>query len=203
MSKLQIASAGLVLAICAVAVFFFVSTKRANGSKSTQQPAQSTGDPCVFKMSPETIDASPQLSAAFKARSERELRGYPQDTPVAEALKIFNAEMRCYSFWASLPPLSEEEVIANMVAGADYTGGGPSQEVFRGIAKTRVLPKGSLLVAEPGGCDSELAKSQICVKGLKIYLFFDLDKKPRGPEVLDSKQVVLLRKTYFGTEPVE
>lgn len=203
MSKLQIASIGIVIAICAVAVFFFVSTRRADGSKTTQQPAQSTTDPCVFKMSPEAIDASPQLSAAFKVRSERELHGYPQDIPIAEALKIFNAEMRCYSFWASLPPLTEEEVIANMVAGADYTGGGPDQSVFRSIARNRVLPKGSLLAAEPGGCDSELAKSQICVKGLKIYLFFDLDKKPRGPEVLDTKQVVLLRKTYFGTEMVE
>ena len=66
-------------------------------------------------------------------------------------MKIFNEEESCDTRLAEYPALTEDEVIAATVAGPGY---GPWGEVWHAqkdtlwkIAKDRVLPKGSLLVA--------------------------------------------------------
>jgi hypothetical protein len=161
------------------------------------------GSACVFLQSPEVINGSAQLAAAYKTRAARETYGYASDTPLSEAVKIFNDEMRCYSFWATLPQLTEEEVSANVIGGPDYGVQWPNQQrqALNEIASKKVMPKGSLFAAESGGCDAdERPGSQTCVKGLKIYLFLGLDKNPRASKPLNADQIVLLRKTYFQIE---
>jgi len=172
--------------------------------KIEQRVQQPMPNVCVFLQSRESIDRSVELSAAFKERIKRETYGYAHAIPLGEALRIFNAELGCYPYWATLPPLNEQEVIANAIGGPDYGGESAwrSQvQVRKFIASNRMMPKGSLFVAESGGCEQDVRPGpQTCVKGLKIYLFLGLDKNPRESNLLNPDQIVLIRKTYFQTE---
>jgi hypothetical protein len=174
-----------------------------NDRQKQSQKRRPANTDCVFLRIPEVVNGSAELVTAHRKRIARETYGYPQDIALGVALRIFNAELKCYSFFATLPPLTEEEVIANTVAGPDYSGtwGNDLQRAMKDIADKKTMPKGSLFTAESGGCDYGLRpRQQTCVKGLKIYLFLGLDKNPRVTKVLRPDQIVLIRKTYFDTE---
>jgi hypothetical protein len=165
---------------------------------------RSTSDPCWFK-NREAIMRSPELSAAFVKRTEREIRGYPADTTLSDALRVFNDEADCLSFRGNLPPLTEDEIIAAIVAGPVYGREETwlsQKDVLWKIASQRMMPKGTLLTAESGGCvyDSPLGRDEICVKGQRIYLFLELDKRPRQSQPLMPAQVFVLREKYFRIE---
>lgn len=180
------------------------------GSKElmkSSRPAQIalTNDPCAFQKGTEVIDKSPELSAAFKQRTDREINGYPTEISLEEGLRIFNEEEKCVEFRGTLPPLTEAEVIAAIVAGPTYGIEKVWQIQKRAlwdIVIRKKLPRGSLLTAESGGCvfDSRLGKGQVCVKGQRIYLFLDLDKTRRASNPLKPEQIVVLRTNYFGIE---
>lgn len=194
-----------------VSLFLTVTAWLLNGGRPTltrnERPQEiqmeAKKDACVFLERPEVIDSSTRLSRIYKDRMQRESYGYPHELPVNEALRIFNSELTCYPFWARLPPLTEQEVLANMIGGPDYGGENAwrsQRQVLKEIVEKKVMPKGSLFVAEPGGCEVNTNRSvQACVKGLKIYLFLGLDKVPREAGVT-SAQIVLLRKTYLDIE---
>jgi hypothetical protein len=198
MSKLAIALT-VVVGIAALAVLSMTEFGRADMPKDSKVQSEDRRKVCVFLESPEVIDGSEELSKAFAERMKRESRGYETDIPLAEALRIFNAELKCYSYWASLPPVTEEEIVANAIGGPDY-GNEPKwqlqKQVLDQISTRKIMPKGALLVAESGGCQTLAPPGpQTCVRGLKIYLFFGLDKVPR--EEAKPEQIVLIRKTYF------
>jgi hypothetical protein len=207
MSKSRATSIVVSITISVTFAAFLVRSSVKGRSSKLQQTEQRVQQPerrtCLFMQSPEAIDSSAELSAAFKERMNRETHGYAQDVTMDEALKILNDELSCYSFWATLPPLNEREVIANAIGGPDYGGEAvwkSQEEAWKLIASKRMMPKGSLFVAESGGCEQAGPGSQRCVKGLKIYLFLGLDKKPRASSPLSREQIVLIRKTYFETE---
>jgi hypothetical protein len=195
----------LVLLALSFAVVSSQQDRRARARRNAkQQPKVTARDiACVFQKSPEEVDSSEVLSAAHSNRTTQEINGYSHDIPIGEALRMMNAELQCYSSWAVLPPLTEAEVVANAVAGADYNDVAwtvEKESAMKKIAAKRIMPKGSLLAAEAGGCDyGRRRREQTCVDGLKIYLFLGLDKNARATEVLGPEQIVLIRKTYFKT----
>lgn len=172
---------------------------------TAEQRSESTSaikNACIFQQSIEAIDSSAELTAAFKVYMARETYGYPHDMPLADALSLFNAELRCNPTWAKLPPLTENEVLANAVAGHDYTEAWSVEKdrALQQVVSGKMMPKGSLFKAESGGCgNSPQAPKRTCADGLKIYLFLGLDKNPRASEQLKPEQIVLIRKTLFGT----
>jgi hypothetical protein len=159
--------------------------------------------PCWFQSAEGTAKIARQLPKIYKERVERETYGYSSDTPLATAVNLFNQELLCRKSELNLSLLTIEEVIAAAIGGPPY-GGEPiwqfSEPKLRKIAVEKMLPKGSLLIAEGGGCvfEQALGNGQVCVQGLRIYLFLNLDKNPRGSAPLRPEQSLLIRKTYFG-----
>ena len=50
--------------------------------------------------------------------------GYPTEIPMSRAISIFNEETRCKTPYKDYPPLTEDELIAAIVAGPDWEAGG-------------------------------------------------------------------------------
>lgn len=163
---------------------------------------QSVTDPCsdVWLEKP----YSGERLRRHKVRMERETYGYPKDIPMSEALRIFNEEAKCSTTGRDQAPLTENELIAASIDRVDY--GRENVRAFQQpglqkIAEQKVMPKGSLLIAESGGCkESFTGSKQVCVKGWKIYLLLGLDSNPRESNALNPAQIFLIRKSYFGFE---
>jgi hypothetical protein len=153
--------------------------------------------------SPEEVDRSEVLAKAHIAHTTQEIYGYAHEIPLQEAVRGLNAQLQCYAPWAVLPPITEAEVVANAIGGADYNEvlwTDDKSSAMKKIASSRMMLKGSLFRTESGACDyGPRRREQTCVQGLKIYLFLGLDKNPRATEVLGPGQIVLIRKTYFKT----
>jgi hypothetical protein len=167
---------------------------------TTGQKDQVVDDPCWFQKGEEVIKNSSTLSEKARLRTEREINGYPARMSLKDAVALFNSEERCVPFRGTLPPLTEEEVVAAIVAGPTY-GSEPTwrmqKDLLWAIAVRQELPAGSLLVAESGACayNTELGKD-VCVEGQRIYLMLGLDKNPRAGSPLKPEQVFLLRANY-------
>lgn len=205
MSSLRGLSIALtVIVLIAVGTGVFLYRGRVALSQSPKPPQKSDlakAKVCIFQQSPEAIDSSDELNEAYKIHMAREMYGYPRDIPLAEALGIFNAELQCYRLWATQPPVTENEIFANAVAGLDYTEQWSAEKdrALKEIASSKMMPKGSLFTAESGGCQNgPRPREQTCTDGLKIYLFLGLDKNPRAADEVKADQIVLIRKTYFG-----
>lgn len=202
----------LIFIVACVGIFWLHNGRisASSGSEALMKPSGSEqlasgDDPCGFQKGTKAIDNSPTLSAAFKQRTDREINGYPTEISLEEGLRIFNAEEKCVEFRGTLPPLTEAEVIAAIVAGPTYGIGKVWQiqkKALWDIVIRKKLPRGSLLTAENGGCvfDSRLGKGQVCVKGQRIYLFLDLDQPRRASNPLKPEQIVVMRANYFGIE---
>jgi hypothetical protein len=194
-----------VIALIAVGTGVFLCRGRVALSQSATQPPQKSdlarAKVCISQQSHEAIDSSDELNEAYQIHMARETYGYPRDIPVAEALSIINGQLQCYTLWAAQPPVTEEELFANAVAGRDYTEqySAEKDRALKQIASSKMMPRGSLFTAESGGCQNgPRRREQTCSDGLKIYLFLGLDKNPRAAAPVKRDQIVLIRKTYFG-----
>ena len=64
----------------------------------------------------------------IEERQDRDMHGYPTEIPLREAIRAFNEEKQCVKKLASFPPLTEDELIAAIVAGPDS---GKQGEIWR------------------------------------------------------------------------
>lgn len=177
------------------------------GSTKMEEQAQrkSPKDPCWFM----TLKDESITYEMIKERQDREMHGYPTEIPLSEAINIFNEEKQCVSSLAPYPRLTEDELIAAIVAGTDY---GLQGEVLRTqkdalwtIAKRRVMPKGSLLVATTGAHVPESPlrpDGTIRAEGITIVLRLGLENYEYG-EVIRPEQMFVIRKTYTRIETLK
>jgi hypothetical protein len=145
----------------------------------------------------------------IKEREDRAMYGYPNDIPLSEAIRIFNEEKQCSGLLAPYPPLTEDEFIAAIVAGPDY---GKQGDVWRAqkdalwkIASQKVMPKGSLLVAEAGyrvRGSPVRPSGTIEAKGIRITLLLGLEHHEHG-QLAKPEQTLVIRKTYTRVETVK
>ena len=162
-------------------------------------------DPCWFT----TLDDKTIPYEVIAKRQDREMHGYPTETPLSEAIKIFNEETRCNPSLAPYPPLTEDELIAAIVAGPGYGAWGEvwnaQKIILYKIAKDKVMPKGSLLVASggPNILGSPLRPDgDIKAKGISIAIFLGLENHEYGQD-LKREQIFEIRRTYFSVESVK
>lgn len=135
---------------------------------------------------------------------------YPQELPLTEAIEIFNKENQCDPIFTSYPLLTESELIAAVVAGADDGKQGniwrAQKDILWKIAASKQMPKGALLIARSGGREIDTPinpNGTIAARGITIALLLELDDsedgilKPRKPE-----QAFVIRKTYFDIKTI-
>ena len=127
---------------------------------------------------------------------DRFLRGYPKDLPIAEAVEDFNTRAQRDSTGRRQTPLTVPEVIAALRAMDSTSKALPhgELEVFRRIAHTGVMPKGSFL---------RFISKRIALNGYDfevwwINLQIELDKYPA--ELADVPLYVCrIRTTYVSS----
>jgi len=162
-----------------------------------------TTNPCWF-LSSAGFDGVSRVTIEHRQNRERE--GYPSDTALAEALKIFNEEQACINPDAKkTPSLTEDELLSAIAVGPDYgreDAWSTQSVVFGRILKTKKLPKGALLVSDgPGTFTSPLGGppgQDWKVNGHRIYLFLNLDSNARESAPLRDDQIFLIKKTLIG-----
>lgn len=143
----------------------------------------------------------------IKARQEREMYGYSEDMPIAEAVKEFNEEMRCHPQYSEFPELSEAEVIASLIDFDSQNNQPNCSEKKRKernkIISEKILPKGSLLKSDFGGCVfiGNYLRDDLCAKGLKITLLTNLDKSPDAKIPVTAENVFIIKKTFVKYQP--
>jgi hypothetical protein len=106
------------------------------------------------------------------------------------------------------PALTEEEVIAAIVAGPDDGKRGAvwraQKDALWKIASEKVMPKGSLLMHSSGPLiqESPLRPSgTIAAQGITITLFLGLEHQEHGV-LVKPEQTLIIRKTYSGIKTV-
>lgn len=186
--------------ILAVVATWAMSASPVYGQAQSKKPK----DPCWFmSLKDESIS-----SDMIEKRQNREMYGYPTEIPISEAIRIFNEETQCKEPFKDYAPLTEDELIAAIVAGADYGKQGEiwvaQRDALWKIASQKVMPKGSLLVVESGGRVQESPlrpNGTIQAKGIRITLFLGLEKSEHG-HVARPEQTLLVRKTYSKIETI-
>lgn len=145
----------------------------------------------------------------IKKRQDMEIYGYPAEIPLGEAIRMFNEQKQCSTLFAHYPPLTEDELIAAIVAGPDYGKQGEiwlaQKDVLWRIASEKMMPKGAFLVVESGGRvqDSPLNPSgTVVARGIRITLVLGLDKSDGPGRILKPEQTLVIRKTYSKVETV-
>jgi hypothetical protein len=173
-------------------------------ASSVHKQVQKPKDPCWFMS---LKDQSIPFEMIEK-RQNREMYGYPAEIPISEAIRIFNEETQCKAPFKDYPPLTEDELIAAIVAGADYGKQGQiwlaQQDALWRIATQKVMPKGALLVVESGGRipESRLRpEGTIQAKGIRITLLLGLEMSEHG-HIARPEQTLIVRKTYSKVEIV-
>jgi hypothetical protein len=163
-------------------------------------------DPCWFI----TLKDKSIPYEEIKKRQDRQMQGYPEEIPLHEAIRIFNEEKQCASVLASYPPLTEDELIASIVAGPDNIlltedGRRFQEEILWKIATRKVMPKGTLLVAYTGSyrLESPLRpEGTIRAVGITIALHLGLENHEYG-QILKPEQIFVIRRTYFKVETIK
>ena len=162
-------------------------------------------DPCWFM----ALKNGSFTSEMLEKRNNREMYGYPTEIPLTEAIRIFNEETQCKALYKDYPPLTEEELIAAIVAGADYGKQGKiwlaQRDALWKIAARKVMPKGALLVVDSGGRVQESPlrpRGTIQSKGITITLFLGLETSAHG-HIARPEQTLIVRKTYSKIEIVK
>ena len=166
---------------------------------------KSLKDPCWFM----TLKDQSIPYEVISKREDREMHGYPTEIALSEAIRIFNEEKQCDSTLAPYAPLTEDELVAAVVAGPGYGIWGEvwraQKDVLWKIAKNKVMPKGSLIVATggPNVQESPLRPhGDIKSKGISIAIFLGLENHEYGQD-LKQEQIFEVRRTYFSVETVK
>ena len=202
----MIFAAGLVTAFAWARMGVPVTSRREDSrNMNDQEKGKTPKDPCWFM----TLDDKTIPYEVIRRREQREMQGYPAEVPLAEAIRVFNEEKQCSPLLAPYPPLTEAEVVAAIVAGPGYgVWGEPwlaQKDIWFKIAKDKVMPKGSLLVATggPNVQESPLRPDgDIKAKGISIAIFLGLENHEYGQE-LKREQIFEIRRTYFSVETVK
>ncbi len=147
----------------------------------------------------------------IEKRQNQTIYGYATEIPLSEAIRMFNEEKQCMSLYAEYPPLTEEELIAAIVAGADYGKQGEiwlaQKDALWKIASQKMMPKGALLVVESGGRVQESPLrpfGTIAAKGIRITLLLGLNENIDGMKsVRKPEQTLVIRKTYSKVETIK
>lgn len=159
-------------------------------------------DPCWYQTR-EGIEAHAESGKLTKMR-DRQMYGYETEIPLSEAVRIFNEELACDPMFKMYPPLTEDEIIAAIVAGSDQSDAAKVYtEKMNRIIENRKMPKSSLLYFGGNGIRVDSAGVplyKIRPKGIEIYLVIDLDPE-HGHKTIMPEQMLLLRKTYSGVKP--
>jgi len=191
----------------------FAQTRQGNSPLNKGQ-STTIKNPCWFRV-PEGIEKTKEGARAYKEYSNRQRYGYPIDTPVDKAVKIFNDEAFCGGPDKNRSYLSVDELLS---AVADEVLQGiqgpvePSKRVsfpertkaLKEIWLKKVLPKGSLLVSVKGYStfDEDNPESgSYEVDCWKIYLYLGLNKEPED-DFLDPEQICLIRRQSFSVRHV-
>jgi hypothetical protein len=160
-------------------------------------------NPCWFK----GYDDPSITWNEIEARQNREVFGYSADVPIETAVKKFNEEMRCYPQFSDFPELTEDEVIASLI-DFDSLNQQPNyvemrREERKNIISEKILPKGSLLRFSSGICSDTggLINNDLCAKGLKITLTFNLDKDSDEKKPSANEDIFVIRKTFVKFQP--
>ncbi len=161
-------------------------------------------DPCWFM----SLKDKSMPFDMIEKRQNREMYGYPTEIPLREAIRIFNEETQCKAPYKGYPPLTEDELIAAIVAGPDYGKEGDvwvaQRDALWKIASQKMMPKGALLVVESGGRVQESPlrpEGTIEAKGIRITLFLGIGKSDHG-HIARPEQTLIVRKTYSNVEIV-
>ncbi len=161
-------------------------------------------DPCWFV----TLNDKSIPYEVISKREDREMRGYPGDVPLSEAIRNFNEEKQCLSVFAPYPPLTEDELIASIVAGPHNGLTGDAlkfqKDMLWKIATQKVMPKGTLLVAITGSRVQESPlrpNGTIRAEGISIVLHLGLENHEYG-QILRPEQTFVIRRTYFKVETI-
>jgi hypothetical protein len=180
-----------------LSVFYYL-----NKTVSAEPSLLPSTKPCWFKAYDD-----PSISFdEIKARQDREMYGYSVDVPIETAVKKFNEEMRCYPHFNEFPEITEDEVIASLI-DFDSLNNEPNysevrREERRKIINDRILPKGSLLQFDSGGCRYvNYSVRDLCAKGLRITLIFNLDKKEDVKIPSNLEDIFVVRKTFIKVQP--
>ena len=165
---------------------------------------QKPKDPCWFM----SLKNGSFTSEMLEKRNNREMYGYPTEIPLSEAIRIFNEETQCKALYKDYPHLTEDELLAAIVAGADYGKQGETwvaqRDALWKIAARKVMPKGALLVVDSGGRVQESPlrpNGTIQAKGITITLFIGLETNEHG-HIARPEQTLIIRKTYSKFEIV-
>lgn len=160
-------------------------------------------DKCGFRVNTE----NPTANEEFLEWQRKQSYGYSTEISLTEAVKSFNEELLCYPHRANLAPLTEDEIVASILAGTDYGKKenwlNQKKELLE-IANKRKMPKGSLLVQIDGALTIDnpldLEKTRISeARGQRIYIYLGLDKTPDiGGSQMKSDQFFLVRKTFYS-----
>jgi len=156
-----------------------------------------------------TLKGSTWTYEMYSKRQEREMRGYPADVPLAEAIRVFNEEKQCDPTLAPYPLLTEDELVAAIVAGPAYGAWGEpwvaQKDTLFKIAKDKLMPKGSLIVAGTGANIQESLlrpRGEIKAKGISIAVFLGMENHEYGAE-LKRDQIFEIRRTYFSVQTIK
>jgi hypothetical protein len=173
---------------------------------NTNVEVTSIDDPCWFRRPGALIAANDEMKSQRFERQELEMYGYKVDTPLKEAVKIFNEEMMCNPTEREYPRLTEEEVIAAIVEGVNDNGRREDfqaeRDAFWAIAVKRILPKGAIIKTDGGAkmSGSPLAPNGfVQTKGIEIYIQLKADKNGRDelPPIPEPQEILTIRKTFF------
>lgn len=205
--------AGVTLLVTFVWVVFLyngASFSRASSMKA-QKKDKKASDPCWFRSREGLESASDDMIKKLRERQDIEVYGYTTDIPLSDAVKIFNEELQCSPLYREYPPLTEDEIIAAIVADVNENNRGTTflaeRDALWKIVTQKMLPKGSILKFASSGRiqNSPLRPSgTIHAKGIRVFLLLGLDKNGRLDLPLPSKpeEILTIRKTFSGIEIV-
>jgi hypothetical protein len=180
------------------------SNRGGAGNMDIQDKSKRPKDPCWFLLK----EGGDWTYEMYWKRQQREMQGYPSDIPLAEAIRIFNEEKQCNPTLAPYPLLTENEVVAAIVAAGGYETFGVWQaqkDMLFKIAKDKVMPKGSLIVAGAGANIQESPlrpRGEIKAKGISIAIFLGMENHEYGQE-LKREQIFEIRRTYFSVDTIK
>jgi hypothetical protein len=180
-----------------------------NSVVNNRRQINPTEDPCWYTSGEKFFAATEEMRQQYLELIEIERYGYKSDTPLKEAIKIFNEAMRCDGLFREYPPITEDEVLAAIVEGVNENGRREvyhaERDVFWSIAVKKIIPKGTALKARGGGqmSGSPLAPDGfIQTVGVEIYFQLNADKNGRDelPPIPEPQEYLIIRKTFSGVK---